>query len=106
MYSERPVLRPGFQKQEAALNCFVNHRGLLVMDILLEETEMTSRRYRGTVLARVVTAVQKQRADIHEVTRTVLLQDNVAINKNARVIIQYNYGGRCVTNLVPATLQP
>ena len=106
MYSERPVLKPGFQKQEAALNCFVNRRGPLVMDILPEETEMTSRRYRGTVLARAVTAVQEQRADIHEVTRTVLLQDNVDIHKNARAIIQYNYGGRCVTNLAPATLQP
>ena len=52
---DRPVvLGPGFQSKKRLVTILFNHAGPLVVDILPEKTTMTSRRYVGTVLPKVV----------------------------------------------------
>ena len=71
--------QPWISEQEAALHYIFNHAGPLVVDILPEKTT-TSRHYKGTVLPKVVAAVQEQRANMGT-TRTWLLHDNATPHK-------------------------
>ena len=58
---DRPVvLRPGFLSKKRLFTMYFNHAGEMEVDILPKKTTMASHHYTGTVLAKVVAAVQEQ----------------------------------------------
>ena len=53
------ILRPGFQSKTWLLTVFLNHAGPLVVNSLPQKKAMTSGLYTGTVLPKVVAALEQ-----------------------------------------------
>ena len=95
------VLRPGVQSKKRLFTIFFNNAGPLMVDVLSDKTTMTSRLYTGTVLPKVVAAVQEQRPNVGT-TRTLLLHDNAAPSPQSNGHSSVS-GGRKVTSPAPPT---
>ncbi|GFR71245.1 transposase [Elysia marginata] len=78
---DRPVvLLPGFQSRKNMFTVFFNYSGPLVVDILPQDTTMTTTYYVQNVLSQVKSAINEQRLKV-STSRTLLLHDNAGLHK-------------------------
>ncbi|GFS06493.1 transposase [Elysia marginata] len=78
---DRPVvLRPGFQSRKRMFTVFFNYSDPVAVDILPQDTTMTSTYYVQNMLSQVKSAINEQRPKV-STSRTLLLHDNAGPHK-------------------------